>query len=947
VHHGILPERQADIADAVTDWPEEITRCLKSLGISGLYAHQVQAMQLIRDGKDTVVATPTASGKSLIYNLPVLEALIRDQTARALYLFPLKALAQDQLGGLRDMVGPWPAGRRPSMAVYDGDTETQERAKIRRNPPRILITNPEMLHLGLLAHHHLWREFFQGLKFVIIDEAHVYRGVMGSHMAWVFRRLERLCAHYQTTPSFVFCSATIHNPLELTRELTGHEARLIKESAAPRGRKHFLFMDAAEGPSRTALMLLGEALQQGLRTIVYTGSRKMTELLGIWSAHRLKEYRSRIAVYRAGFLPGERRSIEANLASGRTLAVITTSALELGIDIGDLDLCLLVGYPGSIMATWQRAGRVGRSGQESAVILIGYENPLDKFFMRHPKVLFSSSPESAVLNPMNPAIMDQHLICAAADLPLRANEALLQVEGVRQRVEALVKEKKLLSSGSGLEYVSPAQTPHHEVFLRGSGKSLPIFHAETGEQIGIMDWHRAFAETHPGAVYLHHGKPYLVKRLDLELGQVFAHPTKVDYFTRIRTEKNTRIMQTSAQKPVWKTVITLGRLKVTQRYPAYERRALRGHKLLGVEPLNLPDQIFQTEGIWLNIPEQVRHVVESGQQHFMGGIHALEHACIGILPLLILTDRNDLGGISTPFHEQVQGAAVFVYDGIPGGIGLTRQAFARAEEMLARTMEAVSGCGCENGCPACVHSPKCGSGNRPIDKQAALAVLEGLQGKERRRTVARKLSTQALEGGEIVEPTPSISNMEQPPQQKAKPNRVAVLDVETRRSAQEVGGWEKAAAMGVSCAVLWDMERGVFEDYPQEDLPALAKRLAGFDLVVGFNLLGFDYKVLRGCLEFDFHALPTLDILKVVLDRLGHRLSLDHLARHTLGVQKSGHGLEALHWWKEGRMDKIIAYCRDDVAITRDLYLHGRDKGHLLYQNKARKLVRLPVDWAG
>lgn len=348
----------------------------------------------------------------------------------------------------------------------------------------------------------------------------------------------------------------------------------------------------------------------------------------------------------------------------------------------------------------------------------------------------------------------------------------------------------------------------------------------------------------------------------------------------------------------------------------------------------------------MEIPESVQHAVESSQYHFMGGIHALEHACIGILPLLVLTDRNDLGGISTLFHEQLKGPAVFVYDGIPGGVGLTRQAFARAEEMLNRTMEAVSGCECETGCPACVHSPKCGSGNRPIDKHAALVVLQGLAAGRVRIGSTPRAAERPPENIDAAYAT--ILSCAGQSLGAPKPDqslRVAILDVETRRSAQEVGGWHNAAAMGVSCAVLWDMQSGTFEDYLQEDLPAMTRRLTQFDLVVGFNVLGFDYQVLRGCLDFDFHALPTLDILKVVLDRLGYRLSLDHLARHSLGVRKSGHGLESLRWWKEGRVDQIIAYCRDDVAITRDLYLFGRDNGYLLFQNKSRKLVRLLVDW--
>lgn len=727
VHHRVLPAQSARFAEQDMQWSREIRGCLASLGISRLYAHQATAIEAVRKGLDVVAATPTASGKSLIYNLPILENLLQDRQARALYLFPLKALAQDQYTALTEMVGPLSPDARPSMAVYDGDTDARTRAQIRRDPPQILITNPDMLHLSMLAHHSSWRNFLRHLRYVVIDEVHVYRGVMGSHMAWVFRRLERICAHYATRPGYVSCSATIHNPLELTRELTGRDAVLIEESSAAQGPKHYVFLDSAEGPARTALVLLEQALLQGLRTIIYTGSRKMTELLGIWSGQRLKHYTQRISVYRSGFLPRERRRIEANLASGKTLAVISTSALELGIDIGDLDLCILVGYPGSIMATRQRGGRVGRCGQESAVALLGHENPLDKFFMRHPDVFFSSPPEAAVLNPLNPAIMDQHLLCAAADLPLSRTEPLLDDTRIRERVNVLLKQGRLLRTADGQQCICPDEGVHHQVGLRGSGKSLPIFHGETGEQIGIMDWHRAFSETHPGAVYLHHGQTYLVQRLDLETGQVFVLPAKVDYFTRIRTEKSTRILETRLSKALWNTTIHFGRVEITQRYPAYERRALRGHQLITVEPLDLPEQIFETEGLWLVIPEALRRHMEESRMHFMGGIHALEHACIGILPLLILTDRNDLGGISTPLHPDLNASAVFVYDGAPGGVGLTRQAFARAEEMLLRTLEAVAGCECETGCPACVHSPKCGSGNRPIDKQAALAVLHGLR----------------------------------------------------------------------------------------------------------------------------------------------------------------------------------------------------------------------------
>ena len=363
-HHTILPESPAAWSQTKERWPAEIQRVMQQAGIGKLYRHQAEALDYLRAGEHVIVATPTASGKTLIYNLPVLEKILQDDGAKALYIFPLKALAQDQLRTFTRM-GAALQARTPQAAIYDGDTSAWHRRRIRAAPPHVIMTNPEMLHLSVLAHHHQWAAFISGLEIVVIDEVHTYRGVMGSHMAQVFRRFQRVCRYYGASPAFIFNSATVANPSQLVQQLTGLQAQVILHSGAPQGKRHFLFIDAVDGAVQAAILLLKAALRRALRTIVYTQSRKLTELIALWAAKEPGERAGKISAYRAGFLPEERREIEAKLASGELLAVVSTSALELGIDIGDLDLCLLVGYPGSIVATWQRGGRVGRSGQDS------------------------------------------------------------------------------------------------------------------------------------------------------------------------------------------------------------------------------------------------------------------------------------------------------------------------------------------------------------------------------------------------------------------------------------------------------------------------------------------------------------------------------------------------------------------------------------------------------
>lgn len=1054
-HHALLPESPAETAEPERPWPDAISARLRDRGIEALYRHQAEAVDRVRKGRNVVVATPTASGKTLVYNLPVLERILAAPSARALYLFPLKALAQDQLRSFRELAAMAPA-IPASAAIYDGDTPDAERRKIRRKPPNVLFTNPDMLHLALLPYHGSWTDFFQNLAFVVVDEVHTYRGVMGAHMAQVFRRLIRLCRHYGSDPVFVFSSATVGNPDALAAQLTGLPVDRVDRTGAPRGRKHLVLIEPDTGPAQAAILLLKAALHRGLRTIVYAQSRRLTELIAMWAGRRSGPYAGRIAAYRAGFLPEERREIEARLSGGDLLAVISTSALELGIDIGDLDLCLLVGYPGTAAATWQRAGRVGRAGRDSAVILVAGEDALDQYFIRHPEELLRRPPEDTVVNPENPQILEKHLVCAAAEIPLESSESILQSETARRAVKELESQGNLLRSADGGTLYSRRKAPQREVDLRGTGDRFAIV-GEDGERCGEIDAFRAFRETHPGAVYLHNGRTYLVRNLDLGARTVRVAQAKVNHYTRVRAVKETAILEPLARGTAWGAPIGFGRLRVTDQVTGYETVQLHGRRKINVFPLDLPPQVFETEGVWFHIPPPVFQALTDRELHFMGAIHAMEHAAIGILPLLIMADRNDLGGISTPFHPQIGGPAVFIYDGVPGGAGLTRLAFGKAEALLETTLRAIADCPCEIGCPSCVHSPKCGSGNRPIDKAASITLLETLRktppprgkpaeiqpalpvgafrkaqkenaeatesapvweesrdlpGNVTRRKTEHKMpdrpgshrfpgrfrpvgsawktsagnpdereekpirpknnfpktSLKISVPGEMSEKESTAGGIartadlsardareasEPEPRYRPKPLspidgngiRYGVLDLETRRSAAEVGGWGRADRMGISCVVVYDAGEDRYLEYLQDQIDALVEKLRELELVIGFNIKKFDYAVLGGHSGFDFQSLPTLDLLEKVKNQLGFRLSLDHLAGETLGAKKTADGLQALRWWKEGRLREIIDYCRADVEITRDLYRFGRDQGFLLFRNKAGRRVRAPVRW--
>lgn len=984
VFHKVIPEEPASWGRTAEAWPEKIGQMLHDAKIQKLFAHQARAIDLVRTGEHVVVVTPTASGKTLIYNLAVMERFLKRPDTKALYLFPLKALAQDQLLNLNKFTASL-EGRMLTAAIYDGDTSAWHRKRLREKPPNVIMTNPEMLHLSFLPHHSRWATFFSGLETIVVDEVHTYRGLLGSHMSQVFRRLTRVCAHYGSSPAFIFNSATVANPNQLAEQLADLKVRTVSRNGSPKGRRHLLFVDPVDSPAQTAILLLKAALRRNMRTIVYTQSRKMTELIAIWAGTQAGEYADRISAYRAGFLPEERREIESKLSRGELLAVVSTSALELGIDIGDLDLCLLVGYPGTIVSTWQREGRVGRGGQESGMILIAGEDALDQYFMRNPEDFLQRSPEAAVVNPFNPNILARHVVCAASELPLSKEEAYMHPKEVAEAVSALEADGELMRSAEGDRWYSSRKAPHRQVHLRGAGNQFVIVGSSDGENKGAIDGLRVFKEAHPGAVYLHKGETYLVDALDIETNTVRVTQTEVDYYTRVRAHKHTEIQAIYHEKQVAGTRVFTGKLKVTEQVTGFDRWRIRGRKFMNRVPLDLPEHIFETDGIWFKIPKPVQAEAESRHLHFMGGIHAMEHAAIGMFPLIVMTDRNDLGGISIPYHPQVGSAAVFVYDGIPGGAGLCRQAFERADDLLGVTLKAIQTCPCRTGCPSCVHSPKCGSGNRPIDKASAIFVLKAIlkiPGHVSNPASSRSDRTpsspsyfreeagaapsmqnsrfRVLENGGVpgvhsrngVDPGTIGPGATAPLPQKGRSNtqgmntgKLGVFDVETQRSAQEVGGWHRADLMKISCAVLYDSQEQVYHEYLEKDMPRFIERLLQYDCVVGFNIKRFDYKVLSAYSDVDFQALPTLDLLEEIHRQLGYRLSLDHLAKVTLGSKKSADGLQALRWWKEGKIREIIDYCRQDVRITWDIYRYGRENSYLLFQNKAGNTVRVPVHW--
>jgi DEAD/DEAH box helicase domain-containing protein len=726
------PERRARPVSLPESLDPGFAAALRRGGVESLYSHQLAALEAA-ECSDLVITSGTASGKSLAFNLPVLDGIARDDKRRALYLYPTKALAQDQARKLAQLRPP---GLRE--AIYDGDTPREERPAIRRRN-NLVLTNPDMLHVGVLPNHKSWGDFLANLDWVVVDEAHTYRGVFGSHVANVLRRLRRLARHYKSEPRFLLASATIANPIELAERLVGTEFELIDDDGAPRaGRELAMWnpplIDKATGVRRSALSeaadLLAELVSQGVRTICFLKSRRGIELIQRFARENLErrgkpELAARIAPYRGGYTPQQRREIEDRLSRGDLLAVVATDALELGIDVGELDAAICVTFPGTVASLRQMWGRAGRRRRGLAVYVAG-QDALDQFFCRHPEEFLERPVEAAILDHGNEQIAARHLIAAAYELPLSDEDDEIFGTGWRERAERLVEAGELRGTGGKLlprrsEFVAS------RIALRSaSADSIAVIERDSGEMLGLVEAERAFTTVHPGAVYLHLGRSYEVERLDIRERRAIVSSFDGDWYTRPKKETEIYIERIHEQRQVAGVQLNFGEISVTEQVIAFQRVSIADQEPIDIVALELPEQSFVTQALWYVLPDRLSGALPPDV--LLGALHATEHGQIAVLPLIAMCDRWDIGGLSTNVHFQTGRSTIFIYDGHPGGVGITKRGYEEFERLLDDAERLIAECPCESGCPSCVQSPKCGNLNEPLHKAGALELMGQMKG---------------------------------------------------------------------------------------------------------------------------------------------------------------------------------------------------------------------------
>ncbi|MFL5896462.1 MAG: DEAD/DEAH box helicase [Thermoleophilaceae bacterium] len=727
--YGARPAERAAIPD---DLHPALLAALERTGVRGLWSHQAEALESAWQGP-TMVTTGTASGKSLAFNLPVLDTLARDPRARAVYIYPTKALAQDQARKLHELRAPF-----LRHAIYDGDTPREERRAIRERS-NLILTNPDMLHVGVLPHHRNWGDVLANLAFVVVDEAHVYRGVFGSHVANVLRRLRRLAAAYGTEPRFVLTSATIANPGDLAERLTGLDFRLVDRDGAPAAERQVAMwnpplLDEKTGVRASALSeaagLLARLVEEDVRTICFLKSRRGVELIQKFARLRLEdggrpELAERIAPYRAGYTPQQRREIERRLADGELLAVVATDALELGIDVGELDAAICVTFPGTVASLRQMWGRAGRRDTGLAMYVAG-DDALDQFFCRHPDEFLDRAVESAILDHENEDIHLPHLMAAAYELPISAGdedylgprwrayaEQLVRTGGLRE------KDGRYLPRGEGF--------PAAAISLRSAGiDSIAVVDTGSGEMIGNVEPARAPSTLHPGAIYLHMGQSYEVQELDLHERRAMVERFSGDWYTQPKRETDTWIEEVRYERERLGVMLSFGIIAVSEQVTAYQKKRVADHEVLDLLPVELPSQSFVTQALWYTLPDGLL-ASDFPLSVLQGALHAAEHSQIAVLPLLAMCDRWDIGGLSTAFHPQTAKPTIFIYDGHPGGVGISRTGYENFDLLVGDAQRLVSECPCEKGCPSCVQSPKCGNLNDPLSKAGAIELMRAMQ----------------------------------------------------------------------------------------------------------------------------------------------------------------------------------------------------------------------------
>ncbi len=732
VHVEEIPAHEARFGELEKPLSACLQGYLDRKGIK-LYSHQADAINKIRQGKNVVIVTPTASGKTLSFNLPVFEAICTNKATTALYLYPSKALTNDQLKVLRELEQE--TGIDAFSNVYDGDTPTHQRSSIRESS-KIILSNPYGLH-KYLAWHYKWRNFFHNLKFIIIDEGHVYRGVFGSNVAMLIRRLLRICEYYGSKPQIILSSATIANPDEHAQKLTGKQFDIVANDGSARGKKYFVFWnppftDALRAIRRSTHQetkdLFVLSLSENLQTLCFTVSRQMAELLVRWTREDLKRKRALpgmaevVTAYRAGYLPEERRVIENKLRTKSLIGVASTNALELGIDIGSLDSVIISGYPGTVISTWQQAGRAGRTTADSIVTLVAFQNPLDQYFMKHPKAFFGRPHERAIIDLHNPYISKGHIMCAASELPLTEEDHKYFPAVLSQSLTSLEEQKLVKKTFKGYEFCGTTR-PTEIVNINNISSKIVTVICD-GQVLETLELNKAYEEAHEGAVLLHQGETYVVEELNLKDFTAIVRKKDVSYNTEPRKIVDITIKKKFEEK-IQGLKFGLGEVEVTEKYHQFVLK--NNEVILGIEPLNLPALTFSTIGLWFTVPEEIKNLIQKKMQwDFAGGLHAVEHAIIAIAPLYAMCDRWDIGGVSTPLHTDTGQPTIFVYDGFEGGIGISETLYNMIVKLFAASLDLISECECTEGCPSCIYSPKCGNENRPLDKRAAKTILSNL-----------------------------------------------------------------------------------------------------------------------------------------------------------------------------------------------------------------------------
>ncbi len=744
VHRHPIPARRARFGELTPPLPPELAKLLKETGVERLYAHQAEAVRLLRGGNDAVIVTSTASGKTLCYNIPVLASLLEDPDARALYLYPTKALAQDQLRVLQRYMGP--KGIAFQAGTYDGDTPASTRRKL-RDEARVLLTNPDMLHSGILPNHAKWANFLSRLRYVVVDEIHSYRGVFGSHVASVMRRLDRVAAHYGASPVYAASSATIANPGEHAEKLLGRPVQIVADDGSPRGRKQFLFwnpptIDAGEMERRSsnieAAELVAKLVLDDVQTIAFVRARVVSEVITRYAREMLGKHRASmkdsVHPYRGGYLPEERREIERRLFGGELKAVISTNALELGIDVGALHASIIVGYPGSIASTWQQAGRAGRGREEALTIFIPYNTPLDQYLASHPEYFFGKSPENAIIDPGNPHILMAQLRSAVFELPLTAQEVEAAGEYAPAILE-LLEDCREVSFVRGKYYWTGKGYPSADVNLRNISPNIyTIVNEKAGNAvIGTIDESSAFQQVHPQAIYLHEAETYFVNSLDVDKKIAFVEPTNIDYYTQSITETQVKVDREEKARDWRLARVAFGDVSVTSLTFMFRKIKFGSRDSIGYGKCDLPAQVLETAGLWIVPPPETFAEVRRHGRAPGEGLLGVSNVLREVLPLFVMCDPLDVG--TTVNSRSTDTPAVYVYDKYPGGLGFSLRAYDLMEEIMRAALELIASCTCSRGCPSCVGSPippfsqldpeEGGKGMIP-DKEAAIVILHHL-----------------------------------------------------------------------------------------------------------------------------------------------------------------------------------------------------------------------------